>query len=110
MSTPSNSQKKQKQKQQQKEEATGTGTAMDGPKRAKPGFLDTAFKVITRRNSVYVSFILVGALVGERVSVEIFRVLDFIFLKFFYVADLLSGLSLFFFNTRIRKVYDFLVF
>lgn len=39
---------------------------MDAPKRSKPGVLDAIYRVITRRNSVYVSFIIVGALLGER--------------------------------------------
>jgi len=33
---------------------------------AKGGFLESAYKVIMRRNSVYVGFVLTGALVGEK--------------------------------------------
>jgi hypothetical protein len=32
------------------------------------GFLDTTVRLLTRRNSVYIAFILTGALVGERVK------------------------------------------
>jgi len=35
--------------------------------RARGGLLDTTVRLLTRRNSVYVAFILTGALVGERV-------------------------------------------
>ncbi len=35
--------------------------------RARGGWLDTTVRLLTRRNSVYVAFILTGALVGERV-------------------------------------------
>ena len=31
------------------------------------GFLESAYKVLMRRNSVYVGFVLAGALVGEKV-------------------------------------------
>ncbi|KAH7298889.1 hypothetical protein KP509_25G063100 [Ceratopteris richardii] len=36
------------------------------PRRTKPGFGQAFYRLITRRNSVYVSFILLGALIGER--------------------------------------------
>jgi len=35
--------------------------------RRRGGFLDTIVRLLTRRNSVYIAFILTGALVGERV-------------------------------------------
>ncbi|MCO5548267.1 hypothetical protein L7F22_001724 [Adiantum nelumboides] len=40
---------------------------MDAPKRTKPGALHAAYRLLTRRNSVYVSVIILGALVGEHV-------------------------------------------
>lgn len=35
--------------------------------RAPGGFLDTTMRLLLRKNSVYIAFILTGALVGERV-------------------------------------------
>ncbi|KAG6543859.1 hypothetical protein Mapa_014699 [Marchantia paleacea] len=35
--------------------------------RVPGGFLDNAYRLLMRRNSVYVTFILGGAIVGERV-------------------------------------------
>eukprot|EP00898_Chlorokybus_atmophyticus_P002176 jgi/Chlat1/295/Chrsp1S03165 len=34
---------------------------------ARSGLMETAYKTLMKRNSVYVGFIVVGALVGERV-------------------------------------------
>ena len=36
------------------------------------GFLESAYKVLMRRNSVYVAFVITGALVGERVRTVLF--------------------------------------
>ncbi|KAI5061628.1 hypothetical protein GOP47_0024133 [Adiantum capillus-veneris] len=57
-------------RRRQRARHTGTPaqqTDMDAPKRIKPGALYAAYRLLTRRNSVYVSFIIVGALVGEKV-------------------------------------------
>lgn len=38
--------------------------------RVPGGFLDNAYRLLMRRNSVYVTFILAGAVVGERVRLS----------------------------------------